>query len=168
MTETETQLAGFFARYESDVAALGKALRVKLRARLPGLFEIVYLYETQGVLLFTYSPTPNGYDGLCSLAVHADKVLLHFGRGAQLAKADPEKLLQGRGKTVRHVALEAASDLRRPALEGLLAAALDLAAVKLDPKAKGEVIIKAEEQQKRATRAKTKATPRKRPRGPRT
>ena len=37
----ESQLASFFAKYEPAMARLGKALRAKLRARLPGLFEIV-------------------------------------------------------------------------------------------------------------------------------
>jgi hypothetical protein len=40
-------------------------LRAKLRDRLPGLFEIVYVYETQNALVISYSPTENGYEGLC-------------------------------------------------------------------------------------------------------
>src|SRR5579864_8980658 len=47
MTNAETQLASFFAKYEPAMVKLGKALRAKLRARLPGLFEIVYVYESQ-------------------------------------------------------------------------------------------------------------------------
>jgi hypothetical protein len=36
MTTAEAQLASFFAKYEPPIAKLGKALRRKLRARLPG------------------------------------------------------------------------------------------------------------------------------------
>jgi len=43
MMNAETQLAGYFAKVEPAMAKLGKALRAKLRARLPGLFEIVYM-----------------------------------------------------------------------------------------------------------------------------
>ena len=43
MTNPETQLASYFAKYEPAMAKLGKALRAKLRARLPGLSEIVYV-----------------------------------------------------------------------------------------------------------------------------
>src|SRR5688572_950512 len=109
VTNAETQLASFFAKYEPSMAKVGKALRAKLRARLPGLFEIVYVYENQNSLVISYSPTEHGYDGLCSIALYPDRLNLYFAQGAKLSKADPKKLLQGRGK-VRYVALNAADD----------------------------------------------------------
>ena len=101
----EAQLASFFAKYEPAIAKVGKGLRAKLRARLPGLFEIVYVYENQNSLVISYSPTERGSDGLCGIALYPDCVKLFFGQGAQLSKSDPNKLLQGSGKTVRHVVL---------------------------------------------------------------
>src|SRR5687768_17727781 len=101
VTNPETQLASYFAKYEPAISKLGKALRAKLRARLPGLFEIVYVYENQNALVISYSPSERGYEGLCSLALYPDRVSLYFGQGALLSKSDPNKLLQGRG-TVRH------------------------------------------------------------------
>jgi hypothetical protein len=167
MTNAETQLASFFAKYEPAIAKLGKALRAKLRARLPGLFEIVYVYENQNLLVISYSPTEHGYDGLCSIALYPRCVKLFFGQGALLSKSDPNKLLQGSGKTVRHVELNSLADFDRAEVEGLMAAALKLAKLRLDPGAKGSVIIKAESQKQRAeqrkqrdrasTRQKTKA-----------
>ena len=65
MTNAETQIASYFAKYEPPIAMLGKAMRVKLRARLPGLFEVVYVYENQNALVILYSPTEQGYAGLC-------------------------------------------------------------------------------------------------------
>ena len=154
----EAQLATFFAKYEPAVAKLGKALRAKLRARLPGLLELVYLYETQESLVISYSPTENGYEGLCSIALYPDRVNLYFAQGALLSKSDPNKLLQGRGK-VRHVALNAAADLDRAEIEALMVAALKLAKLRLDASAKGSVIIKAEAQKQRARRATKAARP---------
>jgi hypothetical protein len=156
VTSAETQLAGYFAKYEPAIARLGKALRAKLRARLPGLSEIVYFYEGQDALVISYSPSEHGYEGLCSLGLYPDSVKLFFGQGAQLSKSDPEKLLQGRGKTVRHVVLDSGADLDRAEIEALIAAATKLAKVRLDPNAKGSVIVKAEAQKQRASR-KTKA-----------
>lgn len=153
----EAQVASDFAKYEPAIAKLGKALRAKLRARLPGLFEIVYVYTSQEALLISYSPTEHGYGGVCSLALYPSGVKLHFGRGASLSKADPNKLLQGRGKTVRHVVLNSVADLERAEIEALIAAALKLAKVQLDPSAKGSVILKAEEQKQRTLRAKRAA-----------
>ena len=149
----ETQLASFFATYEPAIAKLGKALRAKLRARLPGLSEVVYVYDNQNSLVISYSPTRNGYDGLCSLALYPSGVKLFLARGALLSKSDPNKLLQGRGNGVRHVVLNTAADLDRPEIEALIAAALKLAKLRLDASAKGSVIIKAQEQRQRARRA---------------
>jgi hypothetical protein len=149
MTNAETQLASFFAKYEPKMAKLGRALRAKLRARLPGLFEIVYVYENQNSLVISYSPTEHGYDGLFSIALYPDRLQLYFAHGAKLSKADPNKLLQGKG-TVRHVVLNAADDFDRAEIEVLIVAALKLAKLRLDAGAKGSVIIKAEAQKQRA------------------
>jgi hypothetical protein len=159
VTNPETQLARFFAKYEPPIAKLGKVLRAKLRARLPGLFEIVYVYANQSALVISYSPTERGYDGVCGMALYPQEVHLFFGQGALLSKSDPHKLLQGRGKTVRHVVLTAVADFDRPEIEVLMAAALKLAKLRLDASAKGSVIIKAEAQKQRALRAKNAARP---------
>jgi hypothetical protein len=148
----ERQLAGYFAKYDPAMARLGKALRAKLRDRLPGLFEVVYVYENQDALVIAYSPTENGYEGLCSLALYPHGAKLFFARGALLSKADPNKLLQGRG-TVRHVVLDTVADFGRAEVEVLMLAALKLAKLRLDPGAKGSVIIRAEAQKQRARRA---------------
>jgi hypothetical protein len=47
VTNPETQIATWFATYDAPIAMVGKALRAKLRARLPGLKELVYVYERQ-------------------------------------------------------------------------------------------------------------------------
>mgnify|MGYP001431497940 CR=1 FL=1 len=159
MTNAETQLASYLAKYEPEMAKLGKTLRAKLRARLPGLSEIVYVYESQGSLVISYSKSERGFEGLCSLALYPDEVRLYFGQGALLSKSDPNKLLQGRGKTVRHVVLNAAADLDRAEIEALMVAALKLAKVRLDAGAQGSLIIKAEAQKQRAARAKKPARP---------
>ena len=155
----EAQLASFFAKYEPAIAKVGKGLRAKLRARLPGLFEIVYVYENQNSLVISYSPTERGYEGLCSLALYPDRVNLYFGQGALLSKSDPNKLLQGRGKTVRHVVLNSVADFDRAEIQVLMAAALKLAKLRPDASAKGSVIIKAVAQKQRARRATKAARP---------
>jgi hypothetical protein len=157
--DAEKQLASYFARYQPPMAKLGKALRAKLRARLPGLCEVVYVYEGQDALVIAYSPTGRGYDAPCSIALYPSGAKLFFGQGARLSSSDPDRLLQGRGKTVRHVELNAAAALERAEIEALLAAALKLAKLRLDASAKGSVIVKAEAQKQRARRAKQAARP---------
>ena len=153
VTNAETQLASFFAKYEPAMAKLGKALRAKVRARLPGLFEIVYVYESQNALVISYSPTENGHEGLCAIALYPREVKLSFGQGALLSKSDPNKLLQGRAK-VRYAVLNTVADFDRAEIEVLMAAALKLAKLRLDAGAMGSVIIKAVAQKQRAARRK--------------
>jgi len=155
----ETQLASYFGEYEPAMAKLGKALRAKLRARLPGLSEIVYVYENQDALVISYSPTEHGHEGLCGIALYPQCAKLFFGQGARLSRSDPNKLLEGSGKTVRHVVLNSVADFDRAEIEVLMAAALKLAKLRLDASAKGSVIIKAEAQKQRARRATKAARP---------
>ncbi len=159
MTNPETQLQGYFRKYEPKLARLGKALRAKLRDRLPGLFEIVYLYAGRDALVISYSPTDQGYGGVCTLSVDPREVKLYFARGAHLSKADPKGLLQGRAG-VRHVVIEKAADFERPEIEALIAAALKLAKVRPEEGASGSVILRAEAQKNRANRAARAASTR--------
>jgi hypothetical protein len=164
VTSPEAQLESYFVKYEPATAKLGRALRAKLRDRLPGLNEIVYLYEGQDALVISYSPSEHGHAGLCGFKMTPRRVELFFGRGAELSKSDPNKLLQGSGKTVRHVVLSSAADFDRNDIQALMTAALKLAKLRLDPGAKGAVIIKAEEQKQRARRAKKATRPASTPR----
>ncbi len=153
------QLASFFAKYEPAIVKLGKTLRAKLRARLPGLLELVYVYDSQSSLVISYSPTETGSDAVCAIALYPGRVSLFFTGGAGLSKSDPNRLLQGRGKAARHVVLSSVADFDRAEIEVLMAAAVKLAKVRLDPSAKGSVIIKAEAQKQRARRAAKAARP---------
>ena len=159
MTSAETQIASFFAKYDPATVKLGKALRAKLRDRLPGLFELVYVYESQNSLVISYSPTETGSDAVCAIALYPRRVNLFFAGGALLSKSDPSGLLQGRGKAVRHVVLDSVADFDRAEIEVLIAAALKLAKLRLDASAKGSVIIKAAAQKQRMRRARKAARP---------
>lgn len=153
MSNAEHQLAGLFARYAPAIAELGQALRAKLRARLPGLFEIVYLYERQGSLVIAYSPTERGHEAVCSLALYPEQVKLFFARGPELSASDPSRLLQGSAKTVRYVPMTTATDLDRQEIDALMVAALRLAQLRLVAGAPGPTILKVEQQKQRAARA---------------
>lgn len=157
MTPTETQIATRFTTYPPPIAELGAALRAKLRARLPGLNELVYVYERQGSLVFAYSPTEAGGAGVAGLAVYPDRVNLFLSGGPALSNADPSKLLQGSGKAVRHVELASVEAFDRPEIEALIAHAVALAGVDLDPHREGAVLWKADAQQARAARASRRA-----------
>ena len=117
------------------------------------------MYDSQNALVIAYSATERGYEAPCSIALYPQCVKLYFGQGALLSKSDPNKLLQGSGKTVRHVVLNSVADFERAEIEVLMAAALKLAKLRLDASAKSSVIIKADAQKQRARRATKAARP---------
>jgi hypothetical protein len=57
----------------------------------------------------------------CYIALHGDHVNLGFNQGAELP--DPEGLLEGPGKMLRHTKIAQSKDLQDPALRRLLEAA---------------------------------------------
>jgi len=166
VTNDETQIATFFAKYDAPAAKLGKAVRARLRDRLPGLRELVYVYERRNSLVLSYSPTDAGADAVCAVALDPRGVKLYVAGGERLTKSDPSRLLKGRGKAVRHVVLTSVADFDRAEVEALIAAAVELTKVRLDPSAKGSVVIKAGEQKARALRAKKGVRATARPRTP--
>jgi hypothetical protein len=66
---------------------------------------------------------------------------LFFTHGAELA--DPHKLLQGAGRRVRHLVLEEAATLDKPAVQALIAAALARAARPIDAARSRQLLIKS-------------------------
>ena len=57
----------------------------------------------------------------CAISPYRSWINLHFHQGASLP--DPAGLLEGTGKSARHVKIASSSDLRRRALAGLIRAA---------------------------------------------
>lgn len=159
MTNAESQIAGFFAKYDRKIADLGKALRKRLRERLPGLIELVYVYENQNALIISYSPTEAGAQGVGGVAVYPKKVSVFLAGGPDLAKSDPQKLLQGSGKSARHIAMTSIADFDRPEIETLIAAAVRITKIQLTPGTPGSTVIKADEQKARARRTAKAAGP---------
>jgi hypothetical protein len=112
------EVDAFLAKYPAEVRTLAAAARKALANALPGAAEGVD--KSAKLLSYSYGP---GYKGLvCTLIMSKTGVKLGIFRGAELS--DPDGLMQGAGKVHRHVQLRLPSDLERPELERLLAAAL--------------------------------------------
>jgi hypothetical protein len=61
---------------------------------------------------------------MCYFSIGTDHVTFGFLRGTSLP--DPDKLLEGTGKSLRHVKLRKTNDVRKPALKKLILAAAKL------------------------------------------
>lgn len=99
---------------ETSQRAIARALRAFLLREAPELREVV----KWGV------PAYLGQHLVCSIASHTDHTNLEFYRGASLK--DPKAMLEGTGKSLRHVKFHAPGDIKRPGLKALLLEAVAL------------------------------------------
>jgi hypothetical protein len=112
---TFTQL---IAPYPPDVQLLARGARDLVLEVLPKVEE--YVDPSGPYITYGYGP---GYKGVVSyVTVSQKEVKLGVAGGASLP--DPRKLLQGTGKSNRHVVIKKPADLRTPGLRPLVRAAL--------------------------------------------
>ena len=119
--DAENQLESFLAKYEPGVAGCARAVRSALRKRFPGAFELIY--DNYNALAIGFGPSERTSEAVLSIAVYPRWVSLFFLFGAFLN--DPEGVLRGSGKQVRHVVLASADDLSRRAIKALLNQAIE-------------------------------------------
>jgi hypothetical protein len=148
----EAQLRSCIGRLDPKNQKLMRSVRAAVRKRFPTANELAYDYKT--FLVIGYSPTDKGIDSIVAIRASADGVSLYFSQGPQLP--DPEGLLQGSGKQVRFIQMEAAGQLAHPDVEALIAATIDQARTPLPSEGKGNLIIKSAAAKKRPRRRPTK------------
>ena len=111
-------LKEMLAPYPREVQSLARAARAIMMDVLPKVKETVD--PTGPYMTYAYEP---GYKGVVSyITVSKQGVKLGVARGASLP--DPKKLLQGSGKSNRHVVIKTPDDLETPGLRQLVRAAL--------------------------------------------
>jgi len=135
----EVLLASFIAKFSLESATLIRAVRRKMRARLPNAIEMVY--DNYNFLVIGYSPTQRPLDAIFSIAAQARRITLFFLQGADVP--DPRGLLRGTGKVVRGMRLAGAATLDRPEVRSLMKAALERARTPMDPTTAHRLVIRA-------------------------
>jgi hypothetical protein len=114
-------LLSHLAAYDPHIANLGLALRNLVLEEAPEAVEsIVKSYAIAIGFSFTGKPLK---DGFCHVVVYGSHVNLGFNRGAQLP--DPNKVLAGKGKSIRHITFTDESELDRPYIRRYLQAAIE-------------------------------------------
>jgi hypothetical protein len=148
-TTAEQQLEKFIDKFSPENAALIRAARRKMRARLPTATELVY--DNYNFFVIGYGPGEKPSEAIFSIAAQAKGVALCFLQGAGLP--DPAGLLRGSGNVVRNLRLESAATLARPEVVALMKAALERAKVPLDPRATHRLVIRSVSARQRPRRA---------------
>jgi hypothetical protein len=107
------------AGVDPDLAAIARRLRAMIRAVDAKTVETVRLGDNAA----TYGVGPKKMtDGYAYIMPMRGYVNLGFYQGALLA--DPERLLEGTGKALRHVKVRSLADANRASVRALVAAAL--------------------------------------------
>jgi hypothetical protein len=132
-------LSGFLAKYSPEIRVVARAALRKMRATIPGSFELVY--DNYNALAIGFAPTERASNAVVSIAVYPRWISLFFLQATDLP--DPTLLLKGSGKKVRHVVLSSANDIDRPEIQSLIAAAVIRAAIPFNPGARNRLIIKS-------------------------
>ena len=126
-------------RYSPEVAALGRDLIARMRARIPQANALVF--ENYNALGVGFAPGEKSTGVIVSVVLYPRWVSVFFFKGALLN--DPAGLLKGSGSVIRHIRMTSVADFDRPEVDALIAEALELAEPPLDPGAKGRLVIRS-------------------------
>jgi hypothetical protein len=119
----DSQLIGFLEAYHRHISDLALALREIILEEAPDASESIYQVYTVAIW-FGFSEKMK--DMFCYIATNAGHVNLGFPRGASLA--DPNRVLEGEGKTMRHIKFASLRDVERPFVRRYIQAAMEQAA----------------------------------------
>ena len=119
MRHPSEELIIMLSDFEVSVGELALGLREIILKVAPQARET--LYKTYEVTMW-YSLTDKVMQGFCHVSVHKKHVNLGFFRGVDLN--DPDRLLEGSGKQMRHIKIRSAEDLKQPHIKTFVKAAV--------------------------------------------
>jgi hypothetical protein len=110
----------FLNAYESEIGELTLAVRALVLQEAPESTELIY--DGCNAVASGYSFTGRPSDAFIHIAAYAKWVNLGFNQGKELD--DPDGLLAGTGNAVRHIRISTVADLKKPAVQKLVKAAI--------------------------------------------
>jgi hypothetical protein len=110
----------FLTPYGPDITALALAVRNLVMEEAAGAAELIY--DAYNAVASGYSFTGRPSDACIHIAVYAKWVNLGLNHGADLP--DPQGILRGSGRQIRHIRIASAADLKRPFVRKFVKAAV--------------------------------------------
>ena len=110
----------FIRPYGARIRKLALAVRALVLEEAADATELIYDAYNAVATGYTFTGRPS--DAFIHIAVYANWVNIGFNRGSQLE--DPQKLLQGSGRWVRHIRIAGESDFKKPAIREFVKAAV--------------------------------------------
>ena len=144
----DPQLLGFLEAYDRPISDLALALREIILQEAPDASESIYQVYTVAIW-FGFSGKMK--DMFCYITTHAEHVNLGFPRGATLP--DPNGVLEGEGRTMRHIKFRSQRELERPFVRRYIRAAIEQVGA-LPGSGTGKSLVKSTRGSVRKARAK--------------
>src|SRR5437867_1679783 len=121
---TPSALTRLLRRYDAPVRDLAVRLRRVVLGEMAPCHELIY--DAGYTVALWYSFSGRLMDGVCYIAAYRNHVNLGFPRGSVLA--DPDRLLKGTGKWMRHISMQTRADVDRPEVRRCIRSAMAEAA----------------------------------------
>lgn len=116
MNIREEQVNNFLDHFNSNIASLALKLRVYIKEFTKPSFELVG--DSTISLNIGYGFTEKAWDCYCAIIVYSKHINISFPSGAYLS--DPNSLLQGTGKRIRHIKVIEFDDIKVAEVEELI------------------------------------------------
>jgi hypothetical protein len=134
----DPQLIGFLEAYDRRIVDLALALREIILEEVPDASESIYQVYTVAIW-FGFSEKMK--DMFCYIATNARHINLGFPRGSTLP--DPNRVLEGDGKTMRHIKFASELDLERPFVRRYIRASIEQLGEAASAGGAGKSVIKS-------------------------
>jgi uncharacterized protein DUF1801 len=138
MSKPPLELLEFLHQYGPAVQSIGLGLRKVVLEEMAPCHEYIFAMRSKVVLLYGSSERVLA-DCICSIAIFHRHATLIFHRGVDLK--DPHRLLQGSGKSLRHIRIQRLEDLDRPELRTYLRAARRQSPLRARKRTKGDDVV---------------------------
>ncbi|MGB8233762.1 MAG: DUF1801 domain-containing protein [Methanobacterium sp.] len=114
MKQKRINLDQYLLKYNEEMGSLARDLRNMILEQVPDMDEVIkwknLFYEKKGYV--------------CAIVIHKDHVNLQFAHGTELD--DPEGILEGTGKKIRHVKINNIKEINSDKLKNLVVEAVNL------------------------------------------
>jgi len=140
----DPQLIGFLGAYDSHISGLALALRQIILEEAPDASESIYQVYTVAIW-FGFSGKMK--DMFCYIATNAGHINLGFPRGATLP--DPNHVLEGDGKALRHIKFASQRDIERPFVRRYIRASIDQLPEAAAARGTGRSVVKTKQPSKK-------------------
>ena len=133
------QLKSFIAKFSPPNQRLIRAVRRRLRQRLPSAVELVY--DNYNFFVIGLGPTERPSEAILSIAAASNGVSICLFHGARLP--DPSHLLTGAGKQVRFLRIPDPAILSTPAAKALIDLTIARSPIPFPKGTRGKLVIRS-------------------------